>query len=101
MPGGRARTMHMTAPKNKSGDALGDLASRGQDALNRLTELPGGTKALQAFNDLRARVDDLGKRMRGVDVLEERIAKLEREVAALKRSQKTPAKAPSRKAASP
>lgn len=90
----------MTVSKKKSNDALGDLASRGQDALHRLTDLPGGTKALQAFNDLRARVDELGKRVRGVDALEERIAKLEREVAALKRSQKAPAKAPSRKAAS-
>ena len=91
----------MTAPKKKPNDALGDLASRGQDALHRLTDLPGGTKALQAFNDLRTRVDELGKRVRGVDALEERIAKLERDVAALKRSQKSPAKAPARKATSP
>ena len=63
----------------------------------RLTELPGGGTALKAFNDLRARVDDLSKRVRGVDVLEARIAKLEKELATLKRAQKPAPKAPAAK----
>ena len=88
------------ATSKGSSDALGDLAGRGQEALQRLTELPGGASALRAFNDLRQRVDDLGKRIRGVDELEERIAKLEREVTALKRAQKPAPKARARKAAS-
>jgi hypothetical protein len=41
----------------------------------------------------------MGKRMRGVDVLEKRVAKLEKDVAALRRAQKpTSEKAPTRKA---
>ena len=64
------------------------LADRGEQTIAKLAELPGGTKALKAMNDLRARVDDLGKKVRGIDELELRIAKLEKEVASLKRAQK-------------
>ena len=34
------------------------------------------------MNDLRARVDELGKKVRGIDELEQRVAKLEKELAA-------------------
>jgi outer membrane murein-binding lipoprotein Lpp len=43
------------------------------------------------MNDLRTRVDDLAKKVRGIDALEARIVKLEKEVAALKKA-KTPAR---------
>jgi hypothetical protein len=43
-------------------------------------------------NDLRTRVDELGKKVRGIDALEERVAKLEKELATLKK-----AKAPARR----
>ena len=64
------------------------LADRGEQTLARLAELPGGAKALGAMNDLRARVDELGKKVRGIDELEQRVAKLEKELAAVKRAQK-------------
>lgn len=64
------------------------LADRGEQTLARLADLPGGTKALKAVNDLRTRVDELGKKVRGIDALEQRVAKLEKEIAALKRAQK-------------
>ena len=64
------------------------LAERGEQTLARLAELPGGAKALGAMNDLRARVDELGKKVRGIDELEQRVAKLEKELAAMKRAQK-------------
>ena len=51
------------------------------------------------YNDLRTRVDDLSKKVRGIDELELRVAKLEKELAGLKRAQKQPAQnAPTRKA---
>ena len=64
------------------------LADRGEQTLAKLAELPGGAKALSAVNDLRARVDELGKKVRGIDELEQRVAKLEKELAAVKRAQK-------------
>jgi hypothetical protein len=66
-------------------DAIARLAERGQQTVARLAELPGGTRALNAFNDLRNRVDELGKKVRGIDELELRVAALEDEVAALKK----------------
>lgn len=72
-------------------DVISRLADRGEQTIARLAELPGGTKALKAANDLRSRVDELGKKVRGIDVLEARVAKLEKEIAALKRSRKASA----------
>jgi phage shock protein A len=79
--------------KAKDKDVLGRLADRGEEALQRIAELPGGTKALKAFNELRERVDELSKKVRGIDKLEERIEQLEKDLAALKRPPK-PAAAP-------
>ena len=72
-------------------DFVSRLADAGEEALQRIADLPGGQKALTAMNDLRARVDDLTKKVRGIDALEARVAKLEKELAALKK-----AKAPAR-----
>jgi uncharacterized small protein (DUF1192 family) len=69
-------------------DVIARLADRGEQTIARLADLPGGTKALKAMNDLRARVDELGKKVRGIDELEKRVAKLEKELAGLKRAQK-------------
>ena len=84
------------ATKDKDKDVLGRLADRGEDALQRFTELPGGTKALKAFNDLRQRVDEMNKKVRGIDTLEARIDKLEKELAGLKRQAKPATRTASR-----
>jgi hypothetical protein len=70
-------------------DFMTRLTDAGEEALQRLTELPGGQKAVGAFNDLRNRVDELGKKVRGIDALETRVAKLEKELAALKKARKS------------
>jgi polyhydroxyalkanoate synthesis regulator phasin len=74
--------------KEQSKALLARLTDAGEDALQRIAELPGGTRALTAFNDLRNRVDDLGKKVRGIDALELRVAKLEKQVAELKKAQR-------------
>src|SRR5262245_46763012 len=71
-------------------DVITRLADRGEDALQRLAELPGGQRALKAVNDVRARVDELSKKVRGIDDLEARITKLEKEIAAMKRAAAKP-----------
>ena len=91
-------TVVMTTPttEKQKGDKdfVTRLADAGEEALQRLAELPGGQKALTAVNDLRTRVDDLTKKVRGIDALEARVAKLEKELVALKK-----AKAPARRQA--
>lgn len=91
--------MATTKKQTTDEDVIGRLAGKGEQAINRLADLPGGTKALSLVNDLRNRVDELSRRMRGVDELERRVAKLEKDIAALKRAQKPDEqKAPARKA---
>ena len=79
-------------PGGKDKDFVSRLADAGEEALQRLSDLPGGQRAVTAFNDLRARVDELGRKVRGIEELETRVRELEKEVAALKK-----AKAPARR----
>lgn len=87
------------SPKDEA-DMIARLAARGEQTIARLADLPGGAKALGAVNDLRVRVDEMGKKVRGIDALEKRVAKLERELATLKRAQK-PKESPSAPARKP
>jgi hypothetical protein len=88
-----------TTKKETGDDVIARLAGKGEEAIQRLADLPGGNRAIKAFNDLKPRVDDLSRRMRGVDELEKRLTKLEKEVAALRRAQKPASgQAPTRKA---
>ncbi len=80
-------------------DLVSRLADAGEEALQRLSELPGGQKALTAVNDLRSRVDEMAKKVRGIDALDARVAKLEREVAALKKPKSPPRRQAPRKPA--
>ena len=66
-------------------DLMTRLTDAGEEALQRISELPGGKRAVDTFNDLRTRVDELGKKVRGIEALEVRVAKLEKELAALKK----------------
>ena len=80
-------------------DFVTRLADAGEEAIQRLAELPGGQKAMSAYNDLRNRVDDLGKKVRGIDALEARVAKLEKELAAQKKAKTPPRRQAPRKPA--
>ena len=93
-------TDDMATKETSENDVIARLAGKGEQAIQRLTELPGGSRALRGLNDLKERVDDLTKRVRGIDALEKRIAKLEKDVAALRRAQKpSPERTQARKAA--
>jgi uncharacterized protein YceH (UPF0502 family) len=80
-------------------DLMTRLADAGEEALHRLADLPGGQKAVAAVNDLRTRVDDLTKKVRGIDALEARVAKLEKEIAALKKAKSSARRSTPRKPA--
>ena len=77
------------SPGAKDKDFVSRLADAGEEALQRLSDLPGGQRAVTAYNDLRNRVDELGKKVRGIDELETRVQALEKEVAALKKAKAT------------
>ena len=72
-----------------------DILTRFQDltaeALHRLQDVPGGSKLVEAVNDTKTRLDEMQKKLRGLDELEKRVAKLEKQLAAESK------KAPTRK----
>ena len=61
-------------------DLLGRLADLSEDAIQRLTEVPGADRAVGALNALRERTDELQRRVRGLEGMEQRLAALERKV---------------------
>jgi hypothetical protein len=67
-------------------DLLTRLADAGEEAIGRLAEAPGADRLTGVANSMRDRVDELQKRVRGIDALETRIAELERRLAALEGS---------------
>ena len=81
-------------------DLLTRLADAGEDAINRLSDLPGASRFMDTANSLRARVDELQKRVRGLDDLERRVETLEAQVAGLTKTAKPKAARPASSSAS-
>jgi uncharacterized membrane protein YccC len=61
-------------------DLLGRLADLSEDAIQRLSDAPGADRVLGALNTMRDRLDELQKRVRGLEELEARLTALERKV---------------------
>jgi len=64
------------APPRQS--ILDRLADLGEDAIQRIGSAPGGDKVLAAMAGTRDRIDDLQKRVRGLEDLDKRVASIER-----------------------
>jgi polyhydroxyalkanoate synthesis regulator phasin len=76
-------------------DLLSRLADAGEEAIQRLAKAPGGENVVKAVNASRDRIDELQKRVRGIEGLEKRVAALEKKVDALsKPSRPKPAATP-------
>jgi hypothetical protein len=56
------------------------LADVGEEAIQRLGGAPGGDRLVGAVNTLRNRVDEMQKRLRGLDDIEERLHSIEERV---------------------
>jgi hypothetical protein len=74
------------AGKKKRTDLLGRFADLSEEAIQRLSDVPGADKLLGAMNTLRDRTDDLQKRVRGLEELEKRLAAVEAKVDKLTKS---------------
>ena len=81
-------------------DIITRLADAGEDAINRLADLPGGTRLVDAVHALRVRMDEMQKKVRGIDELERRVAALEEQVATLTTASKPRPARPSASSAS-
>jgi hypothetical protein len=81
-------------------DILARVQDLGEEALHKLAEAPGGARLLEMANQSRTRLDEMQKRLRGLDVLEERVDALEKKLDALTKTSKPAArKAPAKKPA--
>ncbi|HSL63657.1 MAG TPA: hypothetical protein VK874_03285 [Gaiellaceae bacterium] len=73
-------------------DILTRLADAGEEAIARLTDTPGADRMLGAVTSMRDRMDEMQKRIRGLDDLERRVAELERRLDAEKAKSATAAR---------
>jgi DNA repair ATPase RecN len=53
------------------------LADVGEEAIQRLGGAPGGDRLVGAVNTLRSRMDEMQKRLRGLDDIQERLESVE------------------------
>jgi hypothetical protein len=83
--------------KTQQKDILSRVQDLGAEALQRLTEVPGGSKLVEMANETRTRLDEVQKKLRGLDELEKRVSKLERELAKKPAARKPAARKPAAK----
>ena len=70
---------------------LEKLTSLGHEVLGKAAQNPTAAKIIQSAVQLRDQVDDLSKRVTGLEKLEKRVDGLEKKLAKLEKSQKKPA----------
>jgi hypothetical protein len=68
----------MARPRQR--DLLSRLADAGEEAIQKLADVPGTDRFMGAVTSLRDRMDEMQKRMRGLDELERRLTVLEKRV---------------------
>ena len=61
-------------------DLLGRLADLSEETIQRLGDVPGADRVHGALTSLRDRVDELQKRVRGLEDLEKRLSAVERKL---------------------
>jgi len=74
----------------KKSDLLTRLVDAGEEAIQRLSEVPGGDRIVGTVNSMRDRVDELQRRVRGLEDLDKRLSALERKVDKLSRGTSAP-----------
>ena len=80
----------MAAPRK---DLLTRLADAGEDAISRLGDAPGMKGVTGFANTTRDRLDELTKKVRGIDALEKRVAKLEKRLNEMSGTKSAPKRA--------
>jgi TolA-binding protein len=68
------------------------LADVGEEAIQRLGGAPGGDRLVGAVNTLRNRVDEMQKRLRGLDEIQQRLDSIEERLDKLEASTATKAR---------
>jgi polyhydroxyalkanoate synthesis regulator phasin len=69
-------------------DLMTRLTGAGEEAVQRLGELPMGKALIDTAQSFRERLDELAARVRSIDPLEKRVTALEKRLAALERKER-------------
>jgi hypothetical protein len=77
------------AKGRKEKDLLTRLSDAGEDAISRVTGSQATTRVMETVGGMRDRLDDLQKRVRGLDDLEKRVTKLEKRLDDLSKPKRT------------
>jgi hypothetical protein len=91
----------MAEQQEQQRDFFTRLAEAGEDAIQRLGDAPGAHRFAQTVNTLRERVEEMQRKVRGIDVLEKRIEKLEHRLTALEKKTTTARRRTSSSASKP
>jgi hypothetical protein len=78
-------------------DIFARVQDLGEEALHKLAEAPGGARLLEMANQSRTRLDEMQKKLRGLDVLEERVDALEKRLDAMTKKPTPAARKPAAK----
>jgi hypothetical protein len=85
----------------KPTSALDRLTSLGEDVLGKASQNPTASKFIQQGMQLKAKVDDLSKRVRGLEGMEKKINQLEKRIAKLESAAKKSAAGSTKKTTTP
>lgn len=66
--------------KTQQKDILARFQDIGTEALNKLQDVPGGARLVDMANETKARLDEMQKKLRGLDELERRVTALEKQL---------------------
>jgi phage shock protein A len=77
-------------------EIVSKLADRGEEALQKIAGSQAAQKLVDALNSMRVRIDELQRRVSGVEALEKRVSDLEKQVKKLSKAQPAARKAPAR-----
>jgi hypothetical protein len=82
------------AHRRNQKDLLGRLSDVGEEALSRVAGSPTASRVFDSVGGMRERLDDVQKKLRGLDALERRVAKLEQRVEELAKPKRSTSGAP-------
>ena len=84
-----------------STSTLDRLASLGEDMLGKAASNPATARVVQGAMQLKERVDELTKRVRGLEAMEKRLAEVEERLDKLESKKRTTAKPETQEPSSP
>jgi hypothetical protein len=92
---------NMAEQKEQQRDFFTRLAEAGEDAIQRFGDVPGAHRFAQTLNLLRERMEEMQRKVRGIDVLEQRVEKIEQRLTALEKKTTTARRRTSSSASKP